>query len=348
MGRSCNKNLKKLADSSALRLSAVPVLVCDEDFFVCTKSIGFEQMYAEMLPKQAIDRFLPTDAAERLRSCEACAFSTDFWHNNNRTSVIAVKTDVSGESCNVIIFELLSVVGKSYEAQCIKDGCEAVAAEVHELLNSSSDCSAKLKQRTRQLSRLFTVIAAAENYTPPFIQASSDLGERLALLVEDCREVMPIVGANIHFGVKPSYVIKIGIQKNVFDILVSTLIMCAVALCSDGAVEVSDGIMAEDKGRAEVTFSFHSDHSLSASVIGADELAAAVPQFSLELAALRETASRLDVALGCRVDGDRLTVFCNIPATGTDIPVMNAPLQIHDHSLREMLADMYELLRDLD
>lgn len=343
MKKSCNKKLKKLADASPIRASSIPILVCDEELYVCTGSIGFEQLYKDVLSMLSVHSLLPANDIRRLRNDELCTFRCRFLHNDEYISVVAVKTEAAKERCTVFVFELMSEPGPSDGAWYIKDACEAVGVEVHELLNVGHADAARLMQRAKQLSRLCSVIAGSDAVREGYTPVSVTVFERLSPFIVGCEEIMALAGISISIGAESAELIKTDISKAYFDILMSTLIMCAASLSSDGAVDISCKIKKGGCDGAEITVGFITDHGFAAGVSGMEVLGTAVPQLALELAALSDTASRLGIRLGCRVVGDRITAFCGLPVSNADDQNMNVPSQTCDRSPAKIISDMCAL-----
>lgn len=347
MASAYNKKLKELADTSAIKQSIVPILICDENFYVCAKSVGIERTDCRIVLKTSVaDRFSEDDRT-RLSDPDTCAFSTTFGCGRNRIAIIVVKGNISGEPYYAVVFEQSMMLCPTSEPWYIGSAYCAIADSVNKLLSTPNGASSTLKHRCLQLSRLCSIIAARSGKGFAFSPAMTELSELTELLMSSCKEAIPLVGVTTRLTIEPNLVMNTTAPPKLLYMLLASLTISAIALSSSGELEIVCGTDGCPADTAEVAVNVCTAPELMSKIVCFDDLIEAVTPFRLELAAFKDIAADENIELGCRTECGKLTIFCRVPTVITYTASFHSPAAIGDSILRDLLYDMYAFLREV-
>ncbi len=338
-----NKALKELADASAVVHSVVPVLICDEHLFVCTKSIGVNRLLEHMPLKRSIaDRF-NSEAIEKINDRDVRVFFTEFGLGNISAPAVITKGVFSGQPYISVILEPKLVFNSFLPDKYHDEPLGAVADSLDSLLNMSETDTSELKHRCLQLSRLCSILGTHSLPKPIVPSPAVSIPEFIDLFASNCETAMPLVGMSIQRIPITAASPNTNIPSRILQMTLSTLLMSALSFSSDGNIELKC-IYSKDDSKAEISFAASIATELAAKAENfADFENIAIPM-RLELSALKTVAPIHGIDIGFSVENEKIIFSCRIPAFYGRTAEMHSSDEVISTEFIQMLREMYDFV----
>ncbi len=340
-----NKKLKELADASAVLHSVVPVLICDEHLFVCTKSIGVDRLLEHMPLKRSIaDRFT-SEAIEKINNRNVRVFFTEFGLGNISAPAVITKGVVSEQPYVSVILEPKLIFTSLLPDKYCDEACCAIADSLDSLLNASEKNTSMLKHRCLQLSRLCSILGTHSLPKPIVPSPAINIPEFIDLFASNCETAMPLVGMSIQRIPITAASPSTNIPSRLFQITVSTLLMSALSFSSNGNIELSC-IELKDDNKVEISFAASITKELAAAVDNYSNFEDTAIPMRLELSALKSVAPIYGIDIGFSIENEKITFFCRIPTFYGRTAEMHSSDEVISIEFMQMLREMYDFVTE--
>ncbi len=330
----CNLKLKRLTDQSQVVNSVIPVLVCDQNLFVCTKSIGAERLFKDIKPKSRIaDRFTP-DAVKILEAHTKNNFFTVFLSDESYSAVMVSRGCVSGENYIALIFRPAYVFSGDVPDKLLTESLNSVSKTLDEIISQKAVSQAELKHRCLQLSRVCSLYGGTEF-------AAISMSEFMDSFIASCEAALPLLGMSVKTDYDKNIPLITEIPPEFLQITAATVVVSLLSVTGGGILELGC-TKSPDGDFVEITVSAEPSPTSLAHVSDFHGLMEAPIPTKLELLSLWDVAPKMGIKLECSDSDGKLTVRCHIPVSHTKSAEMFVFRAAEALLFTDIIRDMYE------
>lgn len=340
-----NKALKEIADASAIIQSVVPVLICDEHLFVCTKSIGIDRLLEHMPLKRSIAERFKNDAIDKINDPSVRVFFTEFGLGNISAPAVITKGVVSGQPYVSVILEPRLIFTSLLPDKYCDEACCAIADSLDSMLIVSEKSTSALKHRCLQLSRLCSILGTNSLPKPIVPSPAISIPEFVDLFAVNCDTAMPLVGMSIQRLPITAASQSTNIPSRILQMTFSTLLMSALSFSSDGNIELKC-VHLKDVSKTEIGFSASITKELAETVCSCSDFENTAIPMRLELSALKSVAPHHGIDIGFSVENEKITFFCDIPTFCGRTAEMHSSDEVVSAEFIQMLREMYDFVTE--
>ncbi len=337
-----NGKLKKSIARSAIKNSLVPVIVCDENFTVCMKSIGATRLIPKPAQNSSILPHISEDTAKEMEHGNEpiCALFT-----TPGSEVFTVITGgmVEGEKYYALIFEprilLVPTEVPQYMAESYRNLCDAAK----ELINLKSGNFSRLERSAAALLRLADF---SEKNSAKYLQSKAgfvDICKELETVINQYAELFSTVGMSISLR-RLSHEPQIcAYPLDVIHIFAAVLVSVAALLSADGDAEFVCGPSEERDSHVKISVTVTSDRN-DWEIENIRDLASYAVPLRLELAAIIDMAERYGFKLICTSDNEKLSIGWEVEVRKSAVIKLHAPAKHTSADLRRMIAELFDIV----
>lgn len=342
-----NKKLSKLAVSSALSQSAIPVILCDENLLVCMISYGARKLYFPMQLGKKMTPFFPDDTLERLDGIDKGVLATELTRTGNKSTTLIVSDTAQGERYLALVVLPQIIFSHAKTPWYIDASFENLRLTINDLICSDRPQIERLDLCCSRISNLFSF------WQEPFAgviadkYASPSIYKQLATVVSECANVFQQIGGHVSAKHTDNISFTTEVHPRYVNIFSTTLLSLLVLISDDTNVHISSEIIKGEHGN--ITFS----HSAATALIKKnavnciEDMYKPLPYLSAELAALKDLSERLGITLSCKTEENTLTVTYSLPINTCGTVIFhetddNMPKRVRNLALaliREYLLD---------
>ncbi len=278
-----NEKLKKLADESSLKYSAIPLFICDESLAVCTKSIGAERSFRIPTVRSSVASYLPMGEIKEVMDGTSNYVSTTF--SRGRTSSYCLFTSGMAENIRyyVLLVEPMVRFCPKTEPWYIKESIKNLSSALSINISSEKPKHGDLVVMHSRLCQLFSFIDSSLLTGPAF----SDLCGIIELIGPASKPILAPLHAELTLTELPKGNINVTLPPTAVYIMTATMIAVSVMLSSDGKVDLSC-YFSNTEGTTSITVSTNACELAEICYSSSRNLITSNNPLALELAALHD------------------------------------------------------------
>ncbi len=337
MALKCNLKLKKLADESQIVNSVIPVLICDENLFVCTKSIGAERLFKDIRPKHRITDRFTSDALKIFEDYTQNNFFTTFLCDDSYSAVMVSRGCALGENYIALIFRPKYVFSGNVPKKLLNESLDSVAEVLTQILTHKTDSQTELKHRCLQLSRVCSI------YGDIAAPAPISISEFMDSFAANCEAAIPLLGMSVKSSLDKPVPLTTEIPLEFLQITAATIVVTMLSVTNSGILELGC-TKSVDGNYAEITVSAEPSLGNLTNISDFVGLMEAPIPTKLELLSLADLAPKMDIKLRCFSDHGKLTVSAQIPISNAQSAKMSASENAAALLFKDLIRDMYEYM----
>lgn len=337
-----NENLKKLISRSAISNSLIPVIICDENFTVCQRSIGAARLMPKPAQNGSVLPHISESATKKIADGDdpVCVL---FRAPDCEIFTVITGGTVEGERYYAFIFEPRILSAPETVPPYIAESYRHLCDTAKELIVSEQTDFSRFERSAAAMLRLTDF---REKISPVYLKARAgfvDICRELERVVNEYAELFSTVGmsVNLHRLSKEPQICSY--PSEVIHIFASVLISTAALLSADGNTEVTCGISPESDSRARVSVTVESDNKDKRIEKFADLIPYAMP-LSLELAAIMDIAEHYGFELNCTSEEGKLNIEWAINARKSTVIKLHAPTTHTAEHLRRITAELFDII----
>lgn len=341
-----NAKLKKLISKSAIKNSLIPLIICDENYVVCQKSIGAARLMPKPAQNSSILPHISEDTVKKMAGGDdpVCAL---FTIPSSEVFTVITKGVVANEKYYAFIFEprILSVpesvppyIAESYRRLC-DTAKELIASE-----------ETKFSRFERSAAAMLRLADFRERISPRYLSGKSgfvDICKEIERVVNEYAELFSTVGMSIDFHRLSDEPQICAYPAEVIHIFASVLVSTAALLSADGNTEVVCGSSPESDSHTRISLIITSDKNGKQIEKFEDLMFYAAP-LSLELAAIIDMAEHYGFKLICSSGDGKLNIAWEVEARRSAVIKLHAPTRHTAENLRRMVAELFDVIMGAD
>ena len=340
MANRVNELLQTAATGSALKQSVIPVLLCDENMFLCMKSAGAEKIFKRPCVKSSVfDRFEP-GTVEQVLASDSKAVITTFRHESDKYYAILTAGELNGSTYFAIVFEPQISFLPSETPEYLLSAFKAVGTSVHMLLTSAPGENSNLAERCTRLVRLCTFIREGSIHYSGINRCSLNLA--VEAFMQSSEPLMNIIGYSCSYSSNGYETVTLPHSSEALFGIVTTLSAAALLLSDDKHMSI-ELKKAENASEAiKICVSFKVKPSMQTFLNTYDDLITNAAPFNLELAAVYSMANKLGIGVECEKSDDRVSINCVFSKYESNRVVVTSPLADTDtRYLSVLIAEIF-------
>jgi len=327
-----NERLRTIADNSAIKQSLVPIIICDENGFVCSKSISAADFIKLPAVRGSAIKRLKTDSLEMLLTGEKTSIIAEFSGNQKSGKVILT----SGTACNERYFAIIFEPSISFcpipEPWYIMSACDKLSPTVNKLLETPAENTTGLKLDCARIARLCD-FCRTEPLKPHAVSPGPErINHIIRTIGEESKPYIESIGGNLDINTDSSVNLFRTAQpaKEIYS-LVASLLFAALLVTKDNSVIIDCRTDPESLKYAKISFTVSNAADGCRKINSFRELIALADPISLELAAIADMAAASDISINC-MGGEAFVISCLIPVKAGNTVTVESPERIRSQS----------------
>lgn len=245
-----NKKLRNLAYQTALRQVSTPLFLCDENLYICMKSIGAEKSIKQPITGSNLEVYMDKNIKNQVLEMSSGWLCGTIFLNSAELEIIVYTGMLEGEKYYVF----LSEEGRLFNFYKYIPNLNAslqilnnrIGDIIDELLHSETADAGKLDRNCTYMIRLNRYISVALKEFIEKNNYSSNNNENLLSVnvLLDCifklsKEILPAYGYNIQYDSRKSEILYSECSTSSLITLLCIFIFNSISLSQDGNVKIS-------------------------------------------------------------------------------------------------------------
>jgi len=331
-----------MADKSALKTTAFPVLVCDENFIVCSKTRGAEHLIkSPRIGSSLLSRVDENTAKVLKNGCDLPGFAR-FLYNSENVNAFILPGKLSGQIYYAVFFVLSIAFCPTEVPRYLISAGKELSRSVELLLNSSPGddyINEKTCQKLVNLCGLIDCTSAVNDHVCP--TGACVINRILQSLCEEAERRSDMIGGLVSYIPQTSVQYSVTYTLNEIHILTSLFLLISLLISDNSRVKVSVRENSDISGHIDVVYCFGVEKSIYTNFETFAELAKSVTPIAPELGMIFDIVETLRVAPFCCSDDRTMSVGFTVPARAESHIELSSPAMDTQNAI---LSRMLEII----
>ncbi len=341
MKRQIKQELKGICDGSALKQSAIPILVCDENFVICSKTVGAQAMLAGVRLNSAVTSRLDKEVLDTFKSGSSEPMLTTFALNNGTANVLIFRGAVSDINYFALVFIPPITFGRSCMPKYLLSACSEVCKAVSLMISSEPIKNSKLESTLIKIARLCSFFEKADKIKAEAHHADYPIiNQILRLLCDEAKPYVSLIGGSVIFQAENSVQYTVPFYSGDINMLILSFLLSSLLMSKNNRTEVSVR-ESRTKGSIDVVYSFSALNIPDTDLSSFDGLMKEAMPIAPELGIIYDMVNTLNIQAFCGINGSEMSIGFTLPAEPAQLVTLTSP------AMDRLLCEFADMIKEM-